>query len=202
MFTGLRYYYLNLHSGSSLREAFIICLNFQWSQYKNEKKKTTLEAEVIKLIVKPTLKELWGAESHVTFFFFLGVFLLLLSFKWFQRLFKGKVSAVPALRSKSEQSCGIFHLEFLAQTPWAQVLCLKTCHTLGYPSVSRMVLCLIISLFLSGLKAKIVNISLFWSCFFQRKLKTGLSPFMFSNHRSKILLWPPPFAYSAIGFAK
>ena len=59
---------MNLHSGSSLREAFIICLNFQCRQYKNEKQK--LEAEVIKLIVKPTLTELWGAENHVAFFFF------------------------------------------------------------------------------------------------------------------------------------
>lgn len=65
--------------GSSLREAFIICLNFQCSHIKMEKKK--LEAEVIKLIVKFILKELWGAESHVAFFFFSGVFLLLLSFK-------------------------------------------------------------------------------------------------------------------------
>lgn len=67
MFTGLRYYYLNLYSGSSLRETFIICMNFQCNQYKNEKKK--LEAEVIKLIVKCTLKELWGAESHRAYFF-------------------------------------------------------------------------------------------------------------------------------------
>lgn len=44
-------------------------------------------------------------KSHS--FFFPGVLLLLLSFKWFQRLFKGKVSAVPEFRSKPEQSCGI-----------------------------------------------------------------------------------------------
>lgn len=58
--------------GSSLREAFIICLNFQCSHIKMEKKK--LEAEVIKLIVKFILKELWGAESHVAFFFFFQEF--------------------------------------------------------------------------------------------------------------------------------
>lgn len=69
-------------------------------------KKKKMAAEVIKLIVKPAVKELWGAKSHVGFFFS-GVFLLLLSFKWFQRLFKGKISAVPELRSKSEQLCGI-----------------------------------------------------------------------------------------------
>lgn len=28
-----------------------------------------MESEVIKLIVKPTLKELWGAENHIAYFF-------------------------------------------------------------------------------------------------------------------------------------
>lgn len=40
MFTGLRYYYLNFYSGSSLREAFIICRNFHCNPYKNEESKS------------------------------------------------------------------------------------------------------------------------------------------------------------------
>lgn len=46
-----------------------MCLNFQCGLNKREKKK--LEAEVIKVIVKPTLKEVWGAESLVPFLYFL-----------------------------------------------------------------------------------------------------------------------------------
>lgn len=40
MFTGLRYYCLNFYSGSSLREAFIICRNFHCNPYKNEESKS------------------------------------------------------------------------------------------------------------------------------------------------------------------
>lgn len=32
-------------------------------------KKEKVEPEVIKLIVKPTRKELWGAENHIAHFF-------------------------------------------------------------------------------------------------------------------------------------
>lgn len=84
MFTGLRYHYLNLYSGSLLGEAFIICLNFHCNQYKNEKK---IKSEVIKLIVKPTLQELWGAENHIAYFFrnLLFVALFQVISKTFQR---------------------------------------------------------------------------------------------------------------------
>lgn len=128
-FAGLTYCYLNLRSDSLLREAFTVCPHFQCSQYKN--KKTKLEAEVIKLIVKLTLMEVGGEESHKFgfVFFFPGVFLLLLAFRWFQRLSKGKISAVPALRSQSAQSSGIW-FTWSSSKPaahWGIHVCHKCC---------------------------------------------------------------------------
>lgn len=152
MFTGLTYCYLNLHSDSSLREAFTICPHFQCSQYKNKKPK--LEAEVIKLKVKPTLMELGGEESRRfgCFFFLEFSFCCLLSSD-FKDFSKGRLVLFPSCAPSQCSRLGFDSPGVPQNLP----------HT-GYPHVSQILLCLIISLFSTGSKAKIVNMYLFWSC--------------------------------------
>lgn len=87
---------------------------------------------MIKLLATCTPEEVWGADGHVTFFFWEFSFCCFLSsnFKGFS-----KERSVLLLSSPPSQGSrvGFVSLELLAQPPQAHSLCLETCCPLGCP---------------------------------------------------------------------
>lgn len=76
--------------------------------------KKKLEAEVIKLIVKRTLKELWGAESHRAYFFRSLPFVAF--FQVISKTFQMEDQCCSWVRLQiGAVKWDLFHLEFLAQ---------------------------------------------------------------------------------------
>lgn len=99
---------------------------------------------MIKLLATCTPEEVWGADGHVTFFFWEFSFCCFLSsnFKGFS-----KERSVLLLSSPPSQGSrvGFVSLELLAQPPQAHGLCLETCCPLGCPKcccVSASLSCL------------------------------------------------------------